>query len=53
MPPDDPKKMTRQQHVNVLAYLLKVNGHPAGAAELPPDARTLTSIRFEPTTSKK
>lgn len=53
MPPDDPKKMTRQQHVDVLAYLLKMNGHPAGAAELPQDARTLTSIRFEPTTSKK
>lgn len=53
MPPDDPTKMTRQQHVDVLAYLLKMNGHPAGAAELPQDARTLTSIRFEPPTSKK
>ena len=53
MPPDDPKKLARQQHVDVLAYLLRRNGHPAGATELPREAEKLTAIRFEPRASKR
>jgi S-disulfanyl-L-cysteine oxidoreductase SoxD len=47
MPPDNPKKLTREQHVDVLAYLLKMNTFPAGAAELPREAERLKAIAFE------
>lgn len=48
MPPDDPKQVTRQQHVDVLAFLLKMNSLPAGTSELPSEAERLKAIKFEP-----
>lgn len=47
MPPDNPKKLTRDQHVDVLAYVLKMNALPTGAAELPREAERLKAIAFE------
>jgi hypothetical protein len=48
MPPDNPKKVTREQQVDVLAYLLKMNTYPAGSVELPHGAEQLKAITFEP-----
>lgn len=53
MPTDDPKKLTRQEHVDVIAYLLSVNKFPAGAGELPQEAERLSAIRVEATKPKK
>jgi hypothetical protein len=48
MPPDNPKTVTREQQVDVLAYLLKMNTYPAGSSELPHGAEQLKAITFEP-----
>ncbi len=53
MPTDDPKKLTRAEHVDVLAYLLSVNEFPAGTGELPQEAERLSAIRVESTRPKK
>lgn len=47
MPKDEPGTLTRQQYVDVLAYLLKANAYPAGEAELPRELEALTQIRIE------
>ena len=47
MPTDDPGTYGRQEIADVMAYLLKVNGFPAGAVELPKEAEALTEIRLE------
>lgn len=49
MPPSDPGTYGRQQISDVLAYLLSVNGFPAGKAELPVAAAALQEIRIEAT----
>lgn len=49
MPPSDPGTYGRQQISDVLAYLLSVNGFPAGKAELPAEAAALQEIRIEAT----
>lgn len=49
MPPDDPGTFGRQLITDVMAYVLKVNGFPAGAAELPMEAGALKEIRLETT----
>ncbi len=46
MPLDKPGTLSRQQVVDVLAYLLSVNGMPAGNAELPRDVAALRQILF-------
>jgi hypothetical protein len=47
MPDDDPGGLDRQTYVDVLAYLLKANGYPAGAAELPVGDPALRKIRID------
>lgn len=47
MPPDDPGTYGRQLIADVLAYMLKFNGFPAGAVELPMDTEALRQIRLE------
>jgi cytochrome c len=47
MPRDDPGKITLKQNADILAYILKFNGFPAGKAELPADPSLLTETRFE------
>ena len=47
MPRDDPGKISLNQNADILAYLLKFNGFPAGKAELPADPSLLTETVFE------
>jgi mono/diheme cytochrome c family protein len=47
MPQDNPGRLTPQQYVDVLAYILELNGHPAGKDELPADAKLLEPFVFE------
>jgi len=47
MPQDDPSRVTRQEKVDVLAYLLFFNKFPAGKAELQRQPELLKQIRFE------
>lgn len=47
MPKSDPGSLTRREYTVVLAYLLKMNGMPAGKEELPADSLALKKIRIE------
>ena len=47
MPKNDPGGMFPEEYAQVVAYLLKLNGQPAGSAELPSDSLVLKTIRFE------
>jgi hypothetical protein len=47
MPQSDPGALSRGEYAQVIAYLLKLNGMPAGSAELPATAETLRAIRFD------
>jgi mono/diheme cytochrome c family protein len=47
MPLDSPGKLSRQQNVDVIAYILKTNAWPSGATELPADAAALKQIKIE------
>ena len=47
MPRDDPGKISLTQNADILAYMLKFNGFPAGKAELPADPSLLTETIFE------
>ena len=46
MPPDDPGIYGRQHVSDVIAYLLSVNGYPAGKVELPIEAEALQGVRI-------
>jgi mono/diheme cytochrome c family protein len=48
MPYNAPASLTKQQYADVLAYVLKVNGYPAGEAELIPSAAVLKHITLQP-----
>ena len=48
MPDDNPGGLPRQTYVDVMAYILELNGYPAGADELPPDDQVLGSFRLTP-----
>jgi hypothetical protein len=47
MPLDKPGRLSRQQNADVIAFLLKANGWPAGTVELPPDPPALNQIRIQ------
>jgi hypothetical protein len=47
MPPGSPGRVTRQQHADILAYILSVNRSPAASAEIEPKAEVLRGIQFE------
>jgi len=47
MPKNDPGSLTPREIAHVIAYMLKINGMPAGAAELPANEGTLKGIRIE------
>ena len=47
MPQNDPSRLTRQQHADILAYLLSMNKFPAGKSEIEPRTEVLREIRFE------
>jgi len=48
MPNDDPGSYGRQLITDVMAYVLKMNGFPAGAKELPAEPDALKAIRIAP-----
>jgi mono/diheme cytochrome c family protein len=49
MPLDAPGRLSRQQNADVIAYVLKTNEWPAGAAELPSDLGPLKQIKIQAT----
>jgi len=49
MPLDNPGRLSRPQTADVIAFVLKANGWPAGTAELAPDPAALKQIRIEAT----
>jgi hypothetical protein len=53
MPRDDPGKVSHTDSADIIAFMLKFNGFPAGKAELPPDPSLLTETIFESVKPKK
>jgi S-disulfanyl-L-cysteine oxidoreductase SoxD len=49
MPKNKPRRLSRQQTADTLAYILSVNQFPAGKTELPRQTEMLREIRFEAT----
>ena len=49
MPKSDPSSLSDQEYIDVLAFLLKLNRMPEGAAELSADSASLAAIRFKST----
>jgi cytochrome c5 len=47
MPKNDPGSLSQQEYLQIVAYLLKINGVPAGENELPADTEALKKIRFD------
>lgn len=47
MPPDSPKTIPRELVPDVMAFILKNNGFPAGKNPLPDDLEKLKTIKFE------
>jgi mono/diheme cytochrome c family protein len=48
MPSDNPGSLTRPQAVDIVAFMLRYNGFPAGSVELTQAADTLAMITFAP-----
>jgi S-disulfanyl-L-cysteine oxidoreductase SoxD len=46
MPADDPGKVSAQQKADIVAYMLRVGGFPAGMTELPRDLQVLQQIKY-------
>lgn len=51
MPKNDPGSLADAEYVQAIAYLLRVNGMPAGETPLPTDSASLSRIRFDSTRS--
>lgn len=49
MPPTNPNDVTAKEKVEIVAYMLKENGFPAGKTELPTTLDGLKTIKIEPT----
>ena len=47
MPLDNPGRLSRQQYADVIAFMLKANGWPAGTGDLTSDLAALKQIRIE------
>jgi mono/diheme cytochrome c family protein len=52
MPKTDPGSLAPEEYVDVVAYMLKINGAPAGKSELPVDDKALKKIRISMPRSK-
>jgi hypothetical protein len=46
MPQDKPGTLSRPQTADLIAYILNVNGAPAGQVELPADVEALKMIKI-------
>ncbi len=53
MPYGQGNTMTRQQYIDIIAYILQVNGYPAGAKELLANPAVLKRIKITPQKSGK
>jgi hypothetical protein len=47
MPLDSPGRLSRQQNVDVIAFILKTTAWPSGATELLPDVGALKQIKIQ------
>ncbi len=47
MPQDNPGRLAPQEYADVIAYILKLNGYPAGKAVLGTDEDVLRRIRID------
>ena len=47
MPLDDPGSLSDQAYADVVAYILQLNGHPAGKGQLPTDPASLKKLRID------
>jgi mono/diheme cytochrome c family protein len=47
MPPSNPNSVSAKEKSEIVTYLLKQNGFPAGTTELPSAAEALKAIKFE------
>ena len=48
MPENDPGSLKREDYVNVIAFMLKINNLPTGDADLPTDSAGLKNIQIDP-----
>ncbi len=48
MPYDGPGRLTAQEYVDIVAYILQLNNVPAGDEELPSSSDALSEIQFTP-----
>src|SRR5215470_2851802 len=48
MPNNAPGSLSKAQYADVVAYILKVNGYPAGDAELIPTAAAMKEVTLRP-----
>jgi len=48
MPEDDPGSLPDQEYVDIVAYILQLNGFPPGSAELPADEEVLAGYSLTP-----
>jgi len=48
MPNNAPGSLSKTQYADVVAYLLKVNGYPAGVTELVPNGAVMKGIALQP-----
>jgi hypothetical protein len=53
MPQDAPGSLTPKQYAEIISFILKNNGAPAGRMELPEDAESLGRIRFARTRGQR
>lgn len=47
MPMDNANSFSRQEYLDVVAFMLKANGFPAGTAEMPRATADLTQLRID------
>ena len=47
MPKNEPGSLSEQEYVDVMSYMLRLNGMPAGVEDLPADSVALTKIRID------
>ncbi len=48
MPKNEPGSLSAEEYASIVAYILKLNGMPAGKDALPADSIALQKIRFDP-----
>jgi S-disulfanyl-L-cysteine oxidoreductase SoxD len=47
MPKNQPERLSQQQKIDVMAYILSFNKFPSGKTDLPPDNELLKLIRYQ------